>query len=247
MSGYLPSRNNLFGGRDNSPQPPRDQYGQPPRDQYSQRGGSSYGYDQPMNGYDPRGHSQTPPYNQGLPPRNQGPRGPSHQSTGSRGGGRGQRWQLSPTKSPDNTYTFRNLVAVSSAEFAPSRDGSDLMLIVNGKFVVSARVADNFSPGQIGMSEPQRTWMGVALTDMLDVEMFDIFSQGSQAYLGSMDIEVGFASKNKTPQAPYDQDELAKEVAKVCHSSSNFMSSANTFPRYFRTKFLPPVRDSSWT
>ena len=57
--------------------------------------------------------------------------------------------------------------------------------------------------------------MGVALTDTLTVETYDAFSQGSQAYLGSMDIEVGFASKNKTPQTPYDQDELAKEVVRV--------------------------------
>lgn len=115
-------------------------------------------------------------------------------------------------------------MAVSGAEFPPSRDGSDLLIIVNGRFVVSAKVADNFPPGQIGMSEPQRTWMGVALTDVLNVEMFDIFSQGSQAYLGSMDIEVGFASKNKTPQAPYDQDELAKEVTKVCTHISTMIT-----------------------
>ncbi len=205
MSGFL-GRGNLFGGRDGSPQPPREQHGQ--------RGGGG-SYDQPMNGYDPRGQSPAPPY-QGLPARPQpGPR-PSHQSSQSRGGGRGggNQWHLSPAKSPDNSFTFRNLVAVSSAEFPPSRDGSDLLLIINGKFVVSAKPID-FPPGQIGMSEPQRTWMGVALTDVLAVEIYDVFSQGSQAYLGSMDIEVGFASKNKTPQAPYDQDDLAKEVVKV--------------------------------
>jgi vesicle-fusing ATPase len=110
-------------------------------------------------------------------------------------------------------------VAVSTAEFPPSRDGSDMLLIVNGKYVVSARAID-MQPGSIGMSEPQRTWMGVALTDILSVDFYDAFSQGSQAYLGSMDIEVGFASKNKTPQTPYDQDDLAKEVSKVSLQSA---------------------------
>ena len=87
--------------------------------------------------------------------------------------------------------------------------------MVNGMFVLSARPVDQFQPGTIGLSEPQRTWMGIALTDQLQVELYDAFSQGSQAYLGSMDLEVGFASKTKQTQTPYDQDDLAKEVTKL--------------------------------
>jgi vesicle-fusing ATPase len=232
MSGFLGGRNNLFGGRDGSPQPPRDPY--------TQRGPGSY--DQPMNGYDPRGQAPGPPHAPGLPSRVQ-PTRPMHQSAGSRGGGRGgARWQLVPAKSPDNSFTFRNLVAVSSAEFPPSRDGTDLLLLVNGKFVVSARPTD-FPPGQIGMSEPQRSWMGVALTDTLSVDIYDAFSQGNQAYLGSLDIEVGFASKNKTPQTPYDQDELAKEVVKVRIDLPLQSLKLTLFPRYSRTRCLPLASD----
>lgn len=51
--------------------------------------------------------------------------------------------------------------------------------------------------------------MQVALTDVVDVQQYDPFSQGASSYLGSMDIEVGFAGK-KTTDAPYDQDELAQ-------------------------------------
>ena len=205
----------LFGGRDQSPQqPPRDPYAQRPPGGYTQAP-SRGDYDTPMNGYDGRssGHSPAPSYQSQppLPSRNmqQPPRQGGHQ----RGGSRGQMWRLSPVKSPDNSFTFRNLVAVSSQEFPPSRE--DIQLIVNGMFVVSARTSDHVTPGSIGLSSEQRTWMGVALTDVLQVEMFDIFSQTSQAYLGSMDIEVGFASKSKAVETPYDQDELAKEVIKV--------------------------------
>jgi vesicle-fusing ATPase len=102
-------------------------------------------------------------------------------------------------------------VAVSSLDF-PSRDGGELSLLINGKFVLSARPHDNIQQGHIGLSDPQRTWMNIALTDLVDVEMFDQFSQ---SYLGSMDIEIGFASKNKKVEAPYDQDELAKIVTQV--------------------------------
>lgn len=65
------------------------------------------------------------------------------------------------------------------------------------------------------MSDPQRTWAGVAFTDTVKVQMYDPFSQGGQAYLGSSDIEVGFAGKKRV-ETPYDQDELASVVIKVC-------------------------------
>ena len=50
--------------------------------------------------------------------------------------------------------------------------------------------------------------MQVALTDLVDVQPYDPFSQGAQSYLGQVDMEVGFAGR-KTTDVPYDQDELA--------------------------------------
>ncbi|CAK37808.1 hypothetical protein ASPNIDRAFT_207088, partial [Aspergillus niger ATCC 1015] len=104
-------------------------------------------------------------------------------------------------------------VAVSAQEFPPSRDGHDLLLLINGLYVFSARPLDGFPPGQISMSDPQRTWAGVAFTDTVSVQIYDPFSQGGQAYVGSTDIEVGFAGKKRV-ETPYDQDELASVVIK---------------------------------
>lgn len=56
--------------------------------------------------------------------------------------------------------------------------------------------------------------MQVALTDIVDVQLYDPFSQGAQSYLGNMDMEVGFAGKKST-EVPYDQDELAKAFIQV--------------------------------
>ncbi|GAT23597.1 secretory gene [Aspergillus luchuensis] len=103
------------------------------------------------------------------------------------------------------------MVAVSAQEFPPSRDGHDLLLLINGLYVFSARPLDGFPPGQISMSDPQRTWAGVAFTDTVSVQIYDPFSQGGQAYVGSTDIEVGFAGKKRV-ETPYDQDELASVV-----------------------------------
>jgi vesicle-fusing ATPase len=49
------------------------------------------------------------------------------------------------------------------------------------------------------------------MTDVLMAEVCDPLSAGPNVYLGSVDIEVGFASSkpNKMPQEPYDQDVLA--------------------------------------
>ncbi|KAJ9610661.1 transport between ER and Golgi ATPase protein [Cladophialophora chaetospira] len=220
------NRNNLFGGSGGQP-PPRDQYGQQPSPNRGPRpgyqggppGGGPGSYDTPMNnGYDsPRSGYGSP----GLPARNMPPpRQTGHQQTPSRGGGGGHRPQmptlsLQPTKAPDNSYTFRNLVAVSSQEVPPSRDGTDIFLLINGLYVVSARPLDSFPRGSIGMSEPQRSWMGVALTDQLQAEVYDPFTQGGQAYIGAMDIEIGFASTRKITETPYDQDDLAKEITKL--------------------------------
>ena len=41
------------------------------------------------------------------------------------------------------------------------------------------------------------------------------FSQGGQSYLGSAEVEVGFANNRKITNEPYDQDELAKQFIKV--------------------------------
>jgi vesicle-fusing ATPase len=78
-----------------------------------------------------------------------------------------------------------------------------------------ARPFDGFPPGQISMSDAQRTWAQISLTDMVHVQIYDPFSQGGQAYLGSMDVEAGFASQKKRTDVPYDQDDLAKHLTKV--------------------------------
>lgn len=63
------------------------------------------------------------------------------------------------------------------------------------------------------MSDPQRTWMQIALTDEIDVQFYDAFAQGASSYLGNLDIEVGFAGRKST-ETPYDQDQLAAAFVK---------------------------------
>lgn len=113
-----------------------------------------------------------------------------------------------------NGNLFCYSVAVSPRDIPRSRDGTDVPILVNGLYVFSARPMEGFPQGHISMSDPQRTWAQVALTDMVQVQLYDAFSQGSQAYLGSMDIEVSFAGRKRT-EVPYDQDQLAQTFIKV--------------------------------
>lgn len=62
--------------------------------------------------------------------------------------------------------------------------------------------------------------MQIALTDAVDAQAYDPFSQGASSYLGTMDVEVGFAGR-KTREAPYDQDELAAAFIHVCAIQSD--------------------------
>jgi vesicle-fusing ATPase len=105
---------------------------------------------------------------------------------------------------------------VSPQDFPPTADGSDIYILVNGNYVLSARPNADCRPGEIGLSDVQRTWAGITLgpQDLVQVQAYDAFSQGGgQSYLGAVEAEVGFASK-KTTDVPYDQDELATQFKK---------------------------------
>ena len=108
----------------------------------------------------------------------------------------------------------RNSVAVSPFDFPHPQDGSDLYLMLNGNFVFTARPWDGFPQGHISLSDPQRTWASVSLMDTVNAHMYSPFSDGGRNYLGSADLEVGFAGKKNT-EAPYDQDELASHFVRV--------------------------------
>jgi vesicle-fusing ATPase len=75
---------------------------------------------------------------------------------------------------------------------------------------VTARPIDSFPPGCISLSDPQRTWCDVGMMDPITAEAYDPFVQGAAVYLGSLDVDIGFASVKKITEVPYDQDVLAE-------------------------------------
>ncbi|KAH8634564.1 Vesicular-fusion protein [Alternaria alternata] len=216
------NRDRLPGLPGSSPRPaPRnDGYGRPPQQQPPQ--GPPRGQDTRMGGYDdrqPQAYSAPPPGGQRMPAR--GPPGG--------GGGAGPARQLRPIKSPGgNAYAFvhnhpipkplltRQSVAVSPQDFPPNPDGSDVYILVNGNFALSARPTQGCNPGEIGLTDAQRTWASISLgpQEVVMAAPYDHFAQsGGKSYLGAVDVEVGFAGR-KTTETPYDQDELATMLKK---------------------------------
>ncbi|KAI1136637.1 AAA-domain-containing protein [Hypoxylon sp. FL0543] len=107
-------------------------------------------------------------------------------------------------------YIFGNLCAVSPQDFPPDPYGKDLHILLNGKFVITARPTEYIPPGCISLSDPQRTWCGISMTDVVIGERWD-----HKVPLSAMDVEVGFASQRKITDVPYDQDELADAFTKM--------------------------------
>lgn len=79
-----------------------------------------------------------------------------------------------------------------------------------GEYVVTAKPIQGFPPGCISLSDPQRSWSGITMRDQFTGEVYDPFQASGKAYLGSLDVEIGFASPSKKTEVPYDEDELSK-------------------------------------
>jgi vesicle-fusing ATPase len=195
------NRGGMFGGG-GAARPDPNQDGGP-------RGGPAPNYSRPQQGsFDSRsgGYGTPPPQYGGAAQRVPvGARPPAQSTRPSRSSAGAM--QLKPIKSPGgNAYAFGNLVAVSPIDF---NDRQDVYLILNARFVVTARPTQGCNPGEIGLTDAQRTWAGISLgpNDTVQVQRYEPFSDGDQGYLGQMDAEVGFATR-KTVEAPYDQEEL---------------------------------------
>lgn len=130
--------------------------------------------------------------------------------------------RLRPVKSPGgNAYAFGNLVAVSPLDF---KDRQDFYILVNGRFVLTARSTEGCKPGEIGLTDAQRTWMAVSLgpNDTVEVRTYEPFSDGDQGYLGGADVQIGFATK-KIEEAPYDQEQLQDIFTRASRYVSDVM------------------------
>lgn len=163
-------RNNLFGRGPRGGLPGRQVQDQGGYSQVPQNRPPPRDYTGPAE-YDPRGAygAPSPGYggNNMVPQqRNSRPSAPP---------GRSVQLRLSKLDKGDlsQQYIFGNLVAVAPQDFPPDPYGKDIHLLLNGNFVVTARPTEHIQPGCISLSDPQRTWCGISMTDTVLAERYD--------------------------------------------------------------------------
>jgi vesicle-fusing ATPase len=110
---------------------------------------------------------------------------------------------------PGPSFAVDNVLAVPPGTFQNGQ-----YVIVNDTFVFTARVAPQLQgTNSIGAGGAQREWGQWSLREPVKVTGFDIFASGhGRVYLGSMDVEIDFYSRNKAVTTPYDQEVLAKRM-----------------------------------
>ncbi|KAI1843038.1 hypothetical protein JX265_005182 [Neoarthrinium moseri] len=213
------------------PPPPRD-YGGP--GDYNSQGG---GYGAPSPGY-------------GAPPPSRQPQRMSGGGGAGYGGAPSRAIPLGIEKLPNgHEFIFRNLSAVSPNDFQ-SRDGGDVYVLLRGpslqgEYVVTARPLPGFPSGRISLAEHQRSWCGIAMQDQFTGEVYDPFANSKKAYLGTLDLEVGFA-RSKVTETPYDQDKLSEEIAKLFGNQmfspgQRFLMDVQSIPLAFTVKTVQLV------
>ncbi|ORY79906.1 P-loop containing nucleoside triphosphate hydrolase protein [Protomyces lactucae-debilis] len=110
-----------------------------------------------------------------------------------------------------NALALRNVVCVHPADF-----GNIGYLLLNNQQALAVQPDEHVTPGQIGFGVAQREWCRLAVGDQVTVTPWDPYSQGEKAlvYIGSMDLEVGFYSKNRTTEEAFDPEELQKQLCR---------------------------------
>lgn len=108
-------------------------------------------------------------------------------------------------------YHKSNIAAVNAQDWGLG-DGETGFLKVthrNLEYVVTVRPFPGVEPGWIWFGDAHRTTLNVAIgTDRVDAETFNPIELGQKGYLGSIDVQVTFASINSMPKTPFRHDEL---------------------------------------
>ncbi|CCF31963.1 ATPase [Colletotrichum higginsianum] len=126
---------------------------------------------------------------------------------------------------------YANVAGVSYRDFAPSRDGTDINILIRARDpvrgtvrenVVRARPTPELPEGTISLSDPQRQWLKIGMTDTFEGEVYDASRQGA-THLEAMDLELSWASMKRDPNYEFTHEYLAK-----------------VFERFFQMHFFAP-------
>lgn len=115
---------------------------------------------------------------------------------------------LEVVQAPEASIVLDNVLAVPHGTF---HDGQ--YVIVDRQYVFTARVSRSLPPGRLGAGGTQREWARwPSQGKQVLVEPYDVFSGNSSAiYLGIIELEIDFFSRNNMTSQEYQQGELVAE------------------------------------
>ncbi|KAL0940324.1 vesicular-fusion protein sec18 [Colletotrichum truncatum] len=107
---------------------------------------------------------------------------------------------------------FGNRAGVSYQDFAPRKESSDIDIVVRvrdpirksvAEYVVRASPSPDIPQGSVCLSNHQRQWLKIALTDRFDAEPYSPYQQGVKPLM-AMDLELSWASAKINPNYTFD-------------------------------------------
>ncbi|GAA5872494.1 hypothetical protein JCM1840_006077 [Sporobolomyces johnsonii] len=126
----------------------------------------------------------------------------SHPTPQARSTGRAR--QFAVVEAPSPSHALANRIVLNERDW-----GNTPYVTIKGQFVYATMFDPKIQPGTIGAARLVRQYAQLSQSgDVVDVEPFDPNSLGSNVYLASLDLEVGYwFEKNAQPTA-YSADEL---------------------------------------
>ncbi|KAJ2381512.1 transport between ER and Golgi ATPase protein, partial [Coemansia sp. RSA 2559] len=110
-------------------------------------------------------------------------------------------------KCPDSSFTYSNMLAVSSSDFDPQTR----FVKVNDRFIFNVAPIPSLDSGHIGPTRIQREWGRLSINEEVIVEALSdsVVDAESNVYLGRMDVELSFLTPSQERVLSLDSEEVS--------------------------------------
>ncbi|KAI3654864.1 hypothetical protein MP228_000244 [Amoeboaphelidium protococcarum] len=112
-------------------------------------------------------------------------------------------------KAANDRLALTNCLIVSKSDYPPTSN-IKYVALKGGDYVFTILADDTCAPGEVGTSSFHRRWANLSLGEVVSVTPYDPSADGSQAYLASMSIEIGFLRKTLDIKDEFDTNEMSK-------------------------------------
>ncbi|KAJ1733262.1 transport between ER and Golgi ATPase protein [Coemansia sp. Benny D160-2] len=110
-------------------------------------------------------------------------------------------------KCPDSSFTYSNVLAVSSSDFSPQTR----FVKVNDQFIFNVAPIPSLDAGYVGPTRIQREWGRLSINEEIIIEALgdSVIDANADVYLGRMDVEISFLTPNQERVISMDAEEVS--------------------------------------